>query len=150
MAKKFRKFADAVERIDTEQLFLTAAKEQEQLALDLNRLQLVAEGIDGDGKSLGQYSPLTKKIKQAKGQDTDHITLLDTGQFQERMFLSTKEIPIFIDSKDSKTPILKNRFGDKILKLTKENQSEFGNEVRKIYSTKVNNTIEVLAKKILH
>lgn len=141
MASKFRKFATAVESIRTEQIFLATAKEQEQLALDLNRLQLQAQHINSEEQSLGEYAKSNKK----KGKKDLYLT----GAFQESMFLNTKQIPIFIGAKDEKTPILKKIYGP-ILGLTKENQDSFGNEVKEIYVTKVHKEIEVLAEKILH
>jgi len=146
---RLRKFAAEVKQLNTEKLYLEAARDVKELASDLNRLQLLTEGIDGDGKKLGRYSEGTKKKKRAKGQETEFITLYDEGNFQEGIFLNTKQLPIFLDSKDSKTPILKARYGDKILALTKSNQEEFGNEVKQRYIVKTNKAIEVLKEKIL-
>lgn len=146
---RFRKFAAAVERIDVKKLYLESAQELNELALDLNRLQLQAEGIDSKGKKLGQYSPYTKRIKQAKGQNADHITLLDTGEFQERMFLNTKQVPIFIGSTDSKVPKIFKRFGPDVLGLTKPNQEGFKEEVDQVYKRKINGKVEDLKNKIL-
>lgn len=139
---RLRRFSAAVEQIKTKQIFLEAAKEQQELALDLNRFQLIG-GIDGDGKSLGEYSKSNRKKSGRRD-------LYDTGDFQGAMYLDTKQIPIFIESKDKKTPILKAVHGAAILKLTKENEKDFGNEVKKIYTTKVHEAIEVLAEKILY
>jgi hypothetical protein len=144
-----RKFAAAIERIDPRKLYLQSAQEIKDLALDLNRLQLQAEGVDSEGKKLGQYSPATKRIKQAKGQDISHITLLDTGEFQGKLFLDTKQLPIFIGSKDSKTPKIFKRFGPGVLGLTERNEKGFGNEVTRVYKDKINGKIEDLKNKIL-
>jgi len=141
LSAKFRRFASAVDSIDTTKLFLDSAQERKELALDLNRLQLQAESIGSEGQSLGTY---VKKSKKQGARD-----LYDTGEFQGKMFLDTKQLPIFIGSKDSKAPILSKVYGP-VLGLIKPNEEEFGNEVRKVYITKVNNHIDLLAKKILY
>lgn len=138
---RFRKFAEAVERINTEKLLLESAREQSELALDLNRLQLQAEHVTSDGKSLPSYVPKSKK--------SGKLDLYDTGEFQGRMFLSTKELPIFIDSRDGKTGILEKKYGP-VLGLTPANEKEFSNEVKKVYVDKLHTQIEVLAQKILY
>jgi len=138
---KLRKFKAAIEQIDTEKIFLQSAQELKDLALDLNRLQLVGEGVASDGKSLGEYS---KKNKRKSGRRD----LYDTGAFQGGMFLDARKRPIFIGSKDEKTAILKKIYGP-ILGLTTNNQSEFGNEVKQLYINKVHDHIEVLKEKIL-
>lgn len=145
---RFRKFSAAVERINTTKLFLEAATELSELALDLNRQQLLAEGVDSEGKKIGEYAESTKKRKRAKGQETSFITLYDEGNFQGRMFLDTKQIPIFIGSKDKKTPILKKKHGP-VLGLTQPNQEGFKEEVMNKYKDKVHKQIEVLKDKIL-
>lgn len=139
-AARFRKFSVAVESLDTEKIFLQSAKEQSELALDLNRLQLQTEHINAEGKSLGTYS---KKSKKTGGRD-----LYLTGALQNKMFLDTKQIPIFIGSKDEKAPILTRVYGP-IFGLTKVNQADFSNEVLIVYKEKTNEVIEALASKIL-
>lgn len=139
-ADKFRRFADAVDNLDTKKIFLKSAQEQSELALDLNRLQLQAEHITSEGEKLGTYAKSNKK----QGERDLYLT----GAFQKRMFLDTKQIPIFIGSKDEKAPILTKVYGA-VLGLTKRNQADFKGEVLKVYKEKVNHEIEVLANKIL-
>lgn len=145
---KLRKFAAAIERINTEKLFLQAARETSELALDLNRSQLIGLGIDSEGKSLGKYKESTKKRKAKKGQETEHITLYDEGNFQGKMILNAKQIPIFIESKDQKAGILKQKWPN-ALGLIPKNQEEYGQHVKLLYKQKVNQQIEILKEKIL-
>lgn len=146
---RLRKFAQAVDNINTEKLFLQSARENEELALDLNRSQLLEKGIDSTGKSLGKYKESTKARKRKKGQPTEHITLYDEGKFQGRMVLKAKAIPIFIDSSDSKTPLLKEKYGDSILGLTTRNKEAFKQATLIMYRKKVHKEIEILKEKIL-
>src|SRR5688500_2814381 len=105
-ADKLRRFSNAIEKIDVEKLYLQAIDETSELALDLNRVQMSELGVDAENKPLGNYAPSTRRAKQKKGQPSDHITLRDTGRFQDRMFIDTKERPVLVRSKDLKTPIL--------------------------------------------
>lgn len=139
-AAKSRKFAAAIERIKTKKLFLDAARETKELALDLNRLQLLS-GEDSEGESLGEYAESNKKKSGRRD-------LYNTGKFQKALYLDTKQIPIFIDSKDEKTGILKHVYGP-ILGLVDENKSKYGKEVMEVYKDKVNSAIEDLKEKIL-
>jgi len=146
---KARAFANAVAKINTEKLLLKAAKNLEDLALDLNRSQMYDQGIDAKGKQIGKYSEATVRIKQKKGQRTDHMTLSDTFKFYDKMFVNAKQFPILIDSKDSKTPMLEEKYSENILGLTTENTKIYREavvlEVKKLFDA----TIEE-HKKILH
>ena len=52
--------------------------------IELNtKNQLYDKGVNSKGDSLGEYSPMTKGIKQEEGQIYDHVTLNDTGAFYE-------------------------------------------------------------------
>jgi len=143
------RFVNALERLDTDKIYLQAVRELSEMALDLNRFQLYAEGIDSTERSLGQYSESTKRRKRAKGDEYGHITLRDTGSFQDKFFLDAKSFPVFIDSKDQKTSILEQKYGPKILGLTPSNTEEFKIEVMKLYKQKVHQKIEDLKEKIL-
>ena len=146
---KARAFAKAVANINTEKLLLKAAKNLEDLALDLNRSQMYDEGIDAKGKQIGKYSEATVRIKQRKGQPTDHMTLLDTGSFYKKMFVNAKQFPILIDSKDSKTPMLEEKYSENILGLTSENTKTYREAVKLEFKKLFDLTIEK-HKEILH
>lgn len=80
-------------------------------------------------ESLGEYTPISKWIKQQKGQRTDHITLRDTGDFHEKMFMkktkeAQKESEFEIKSKDWKSDMLERGFPD-IFGLNEENLKDF-------------------------
>lgn len=136
---RFRKFADALENIDVKKLMLQSAKETSELALDLNKVQLRELSIDSDGKPLGKY-----RSGKRKGLP---YTLYATGDWQDKMFLNTQDVPIFIGSKDAKAPILEGKF-PKALGLTKEFGEQYKDEVREVYNVKIKRVIEN-AKKIL-
>lgn len=146
--RKMHRFASALGKIDMEKHYLEAAKETEDLALDLNKTQLYDQGVDSKGKSTGKYADSTKKQKQKKGQRSDHITLSDSFKFYDKMFLDTRQIPILIDSRDSKTPILEAKVPN-ALGLTTEHTQQYKKTLNAIVQQKVSKQIEDLKEKIL-
>lgn len=145
MADRFRKFSEALEDIDVEKIYLQSVKETSEVALDLNKAQMLELGIDSQGKPLGEYKESTKRRKRAKGQPTDHITLRDTGKFQDRMFLDTKQVPVLIDSKDQKVPLIEKRW-PKALGLYPVFKDQYAEVVLERFRVKVNKVIETKAK----
>jgi len=80
-----------------------ALKRYEPDIVILNKNRLNNTGTDIDGQSFGDYSPYSVKIKQAKGQTTSHVTLKDTGMFQENIVLKEIDVNKFeVTSEDIK------------------------------------------------
>lgn len=95
------------------------AKGAKHLLLE-NQLYL---GIDGTGERLQDYTPYTVEVKKSMGQPYDRTTLKDTGDFYKDTYLYMKPDAYFgFDSSNEKTPKLKKKYGDEILKLTPENE----------------------------
>jgi len=87
--------------------------------------QLFETGADGNGESLGKYSFFTAQIKRAKGQPTDRITLVDTGDFYESYFIDAFKGGFIIDADGEKEDSnLFDRYGDDILKPDQETLEE--------------------------
>jgi len=100
---------------------------------DITDDQMWSKGIDGFGKSLGEYSPYTKKIKSTKGQRIDHITLRDTGEFHKsiKVILTSAGVQITSDPVKEDGTNLINEYGEAILYLTESNLNEFKNDFLK-------------------
>lgn len=90
--------------------------------IELNtKNQLYDKGIDAKGERIGSYSPKTKAIKDANGEISDHVTLLDTGKFYEsfRVYLQGSDLIISADTiKDTDDLIFK--YGQDILGLNED------------------------------
>lgn len=90
--------------------------------IELNtKKQLYEKGVGSDGIRIGSYSPKTKQIKDSKGQISDHVTLLDTGEFYKSfsVFLSGSDFVISANTiKDTDDLIYK--YGEEILGLNEE------------------------------
>ena len=95
-----------------------AIKEKESKILGTIKTRLYQTGIDGKGRSIGQYSERTKVIKQKKGQRTSFITLRDSGDFYNSMFLEVKGIFYDVNSKIPTARKLVSVYGESILDLT--------------------------------
>lgn len=88
--------------------------------------QLYEKGEDSTGKKLadigGDYSPLTKDIKQSKGQPIDRVTLRDTGEFYMSFTATPFKGGFTIDANPIKDETnLFNEWGGNVLGLNDEN-----------------------------
>ena len=94
--------------------------------------QLFEKGIDGLGKRLAPYSPVTVQLKKLKGQPFDRTTLRDTGEFHSSIKVKLVRDGIKIESDPIKEDTnLLEVYGEEILFLTEENLTEFRNVLLK-------------------
>lgn len=92
--------------------------------------QLYNEGIDKFGVKLREYKDITKKLKAAKGQRTDHTTLKDSGDFYKSYFLKIFSDSFEINSDDPKRDDLFQKYGSGIFGLTEDNMRILRNILR--------------------
>lgn len=86
--------------------------------------QLYRRGINGKGEKIMDYMPYTTttvRIKKKKGQPTTRVTLRDTGDFHNSMFVVFDAEGFYVTASDDKTPELIEKYGDKIFRLTDKN-----------------------------
>lgn len=88
-------------------------------ALNLKQLN---QGIDALGRPIRPpYTDYTVQKKLEKGQPFDRVTLRDTGDFYESVFIEVFKDSFLLDATDVKTKSLKRKYGETILGLTQEN-----------------------------
>ena len=93
-----------------DKITIDVIKDNSKLILDENRSQLF-DGLDKEGKEIvPEYTPTTVSIKKEKGQPTERVTLRDTGDWQDAMFLEVKGNEILTDSSDWKTDELLKKY----------------------------------------
>ena len=118
--KALRRFDERVEAN-----IILLAKDLEHLILDMNREQLEGKGVSNDNKRITpKYRPLTIKIKREKGQPTTHVTLSDTGDFLDSLFVVYGEKYFALGADDPKTKKLERKYGKDIFGLISENLQE--------------------------
>lgn len=86
--------------------------------------QLYRRGINGKGEKIMDYMPYKKttiRIKKRKGQPTTRVTLRDTGDFHNSMFMVFDSEGFYITSSDEKTQDLVEKYGEEIFRLTNKN-----------------------------
>lgn len=114
---------DAIRKVDLRKVTLNAMEQNPNEIVDLNREQLNS-GRYADGSSIQpEYTPLTKWLKQQKGQPTDRVTLRDTGEFQSKMFLQIRGDEFSMLSSDDKYLALKQKYdrNGELFELSQEN-----------------------------
>ena len=118
-------FRRGVEQVKAQKdvLVLKAVQMNEAAILDLvTEDQLLDKGIRGNSSPISPpYTPYTKKLKQARGQITSHVTLKDTGDFHNSIFIQYGNDGFEIAASDSKTSKLITKYGDAVLGLTDDN-----------------------------
>lgn len=125
--KKINLLIDLFENIDELVFEINSRDSSKDLLIFLiTEKQLFEKGEDGNGNSLGEYSPFTIEIKRAKNQPFDRVTLRDKGDFYESFDIVVKkdEIVIIADTiKDDKD--LAEIYGKAIIKPSKTSLGEY-------------------------
>lgn len=119
-------------------------RDLQQKILNLIRWkQLYEKGIDGQGASLGEYSPYTITLKQAKGQRFDHITLSDTFKFYESFEfiisggIDNDRFSVEVDPVKEDGTNLLTEFGEDIIAHTEENLEIIRDLVNEVFAPMV-------------
>lgn len=93
------------------------------------KLRLYNKSLDANLMPLGEYSESYKKYKKAKGQISNRVTLRDTGEFYDSMFLEYDSGAIIVDATDDKTSELEHLWGEAILGLSEPETQHFVDSV---------------------
>lgn len=94
-------------------------------------IEQMMHGIDGGGKSLGEYASAKYAEFKKHLNPLGVVDLHLTGDFQDDMYVeATENFPVYISSRNWKTIKLVQNFGEKIFELTKENKERFVEEIK--------------------
>ena len=117
---RLRKFKDSLPI-----LLEDIIRDKEDVIIDtITDNQLYLRGINGMGEEIMSYRPYaesTIKKKKKKGQPTTRVTLRDTGTFYKSFFVVFDSEGFYITASDEKTPLLTEKYGEEIFRLTDEN-----------------------------
>lgn len=92
--------------------------------ITLNQGQMFI-GVRADGTEITPtYSDVTIEIKEQKGQPSDRVTLRDTSEFWDDMFVQINAADYEMSSANEKTEKLEKKYGKRIFGLTKESRRE--------------------------
>lgn len=125
-------FSDARKRIEElrdsfNALMKEAFKEQEKLIIKYNaEEQMYKLGEDKKGSAIRPaYSPMTIRLKKAKGQPTNRVTLRDTGKFHKTLIVTPYDTYVEISSNLEYSKYLFKKYGDDILGIQEELLEDF-------------------------
>lgn len=108
-----------------EELVIDQVRKFEPEIIELNTEDQLDRGVRGTSRKIfPKYQPLTIKIKRAKGQPTDRVTLKDTGEWYSRFYLNYGKTAFSIENDDELTGPLQDKYGEAILGLTDANVGE--------------------------
>jgi len=145
-----RNVLNSILSLDVDDLALEIAKQDslQDLVIELNtEKQLYDKGEDSTGRTLesigGAYTPFTVSIKKAKGQPTDRVTLLDTGEFYASFTIKPFKGGFTIDADPNKDDTnLFEEWGDDVVGLNDENLQIVINFFRDAILEKINRRIK--------
>ena len=102
----------------------------------------LASGIDGLGRELGDYAPLSIQIRRDLGLQTSFIDLNLTGEFYDSITANLTRDSIEIDGEGQKPDQnLFTVFGEDILRLTEENLQFIIDQIKEGYLAYVHKTL---------
>jgi len=104
--------------------------------------QLYDQGIGSDGKSLGEYAPVTIIHKEMVNLPSDRVTLYETGGFYRSFFVNilTDVTEINANELVGDSNLIKD-WGENILGLTDENLEKLHNFILPLIQESVLNII---------
>lgn len=123
----FTELGNRFARVSKDRILSEMVKANEDLLVFKNQSQLL-KGEKKDGVKIGTYLPYTVMKRIEKGRQTQFIDLFYEGNFQDGMFLEVRGMDYLIWSKDWKTDMLVDRYGETIFGLSQENKREFMTE----------------------
>ena len=104
-----------------DEVVIMVAESQEDLFKQINQRQLFG-GQDAKGEQITpSYTTGTVQIKKRKGQPTDRVTLKDTGDFYDSIFVVAEGDKLYIAASDDKLQKLVTKYGPDILGIAQEN-----------------------------
>jgi hypothetical protein len=143
MSNKIEILSQKFNKLDIFDLAKQICQDIETTIIDYNQEQLQKYGKDSNNELLPlPYAEMTIKIKTAKGQPTDRITLYDEGDFQNAFYVKYTNTDFSLWSTDGKTEKLVFEWGKNIFGLTDENLTKL---IRKDIYPKL---IEIIRSKI--
>ena len=133
LMRTINNFLQAALQINLPVLAVDAMLAKKQDYIDHQQDQMF-EGIKSDGKSITPpYAPLTILIKESKGDPYDRVTLKDTGNFYNAIFIDKRSDGFLIDSKDSKANELQEKYSDEIFGLADLRKQDYTDIVKPVF-----------------
>lgn len=131
MIEDIEKRISQLQQLDVNNLLNEILTSLQDEIIKFNTLdQLFDKGLTTDSKELPAYRPFTVKIKSAKGQRVDHMTLKDTGDFYAAWFVKMGKDSITLGSADGKAIELDTRYPGGIFGLTDDSLEKLRNFVK--------------------
>jgi hypothetical protein len=122
---------EKVKEIDAVKLMVQAMQEPAPVYIEQQKLQMY-DGINSQGLAIEpEYHPFTVIEKERKGQISTHVTLKDTGDFYNAIYIENRATDFLIDSKDRKSNTLQEKYGDEIFGLDTDYKQPYLEQVQK-------------------
>lgn len=125
--KALENFADTLEE---ETIFAVAQLNE---VPDIVRDEQLFRGIDGEGRMVRPpYTKKTIQIKLQKRQPVDRVTLRDTGDFYDSLFVLYGDKEFFIVASDPKRAKLQSKYGKDILGMNETSRDILAQKIKPV------------------
>lgn len=114
-------------------------QQNEAFIVGLNRGRLYLGEYTNEQKISPEYTPFTKSIKQGKGQPSDRVTLRDTGDFYQSIYVKANKDSFYTGATDPKTKELQEKYEDAdsiLLGLSEQDKDRFRKLTLKAFAQK--------------
>lgn len=93
---------------------------------ELDNIEQLAAGLDAEGEEITPaYARATVKLKQAKGQPADRVTLKDRGDFYRGIVAQVRGEQVENVGTDEKTAALEEKYGPDIVGVSEPHLEDF-------------------------
>jgi len=106
-----------LEKISVTELAAESIEDTRKDLIEWQQEQLFAGKNSRNRDIKPPYTRRTKRIKRAKGQPDDRVTLRDKHDFYDAIFVDIRAVTFVISSADWKTPKLIDKYGKSIFGL---------------------------------
>lgn len=104
-------------------------------------------GIKSDsGEITPEYTYFTRLAKEAKGRDPGVVTLYDTGEFHNAMFVDVGSDELEINSMDYKSDDLQEKYGQEIFGLNENSRGLYLDEALPVLKGKIEAVLKLEMK----
>lgn len=137
---------DRIKNLDVHREVKTTLGETRNVILDLNQDQMIHGRRADDSDITPEYTHFTRLSKIEKGRDPDVVTLYDTGEFYNAMFVDVGSDELEIDSTDYKSDDLQAKYGAGILGLSKGSKELYLDEAFPVFKSKIEESLKLEMK----
>ncbi len=129
----FEGFKNKLLALDVQKIASDSMNQTKDDLIEWQKDQLFSGKTSSNTPIRPPYKSVTRRIKRAKGQPTDRVTLKDTGDFYDGIIADVGLYTFRLTSDDAKTFKLEGKYGSKIFGLNKVSRAGYSTDLRPVF-----------------